>query len=67
MSLVVAEQVTKSYQTGEVEVQALRGIEFHHRGGIARLVRWALGERKDHPPQPDRMSGQTLRRKPSCR
>ena len=28
MSLVVAEQVTKSYQTGEVEVQALRGVGF---------------------------------------
>lgn len=28
MSLVVAEEVTKSYQTGEVEVQALRGVGF---------------------------------------
>jgi putative ABC transport system ATP-binding protein len=28
MSLVVAEQVTKSYQTGEVEVKALRGVGF---------------------------------------
>ena len=28
MSLVVAEQVTKSYQTGEVEVRALRGVGF---------------------------------------
>ena len=28
MSLVVAEEVTKSYQTGEVEVQALKGVGF---------------------------------------
>ena len=39
MSLVVAEEVKKSYQAGEVEVQALKGVSFNiEEGSLVSFV-----------------------------
>jgi len=59
MSLIVVEDLTKTYNTEEVEVHALRGVDFTIDEGSFVSFVGSSGSGKTTLAQFDRLSGQT--------
>ena len=53
--LIRAEHLVKTYRAGEVEVPAVKGVDFTIERRIVRRLRRPLGQRQEHAAQHDRL------------